>query len=77
MKEKDKQSITEQFQKITFYYSILSDPVKKARYDLTGDLTSEPCLKGDASWDDYFKELWNGVVNEESIKEYEQRYKGN
>jgi DnaJ family protein C protein 9 len=72
--------MTEQFQKISFYYSILSDPAKKTRYDQTGIIESNDAsledLKGDATWGDYFKELWMGVVNEQTIKEYEQRYKG-
>ncbi|KAI7852126.1 hypothetical protein BDC45DRAFT_444557 [Circinella umbellata] len=74
--DQEKQNATEQFQQLGIAYSILSDPAKKSLYDTTGSISQDDSLKGDKSWNDYFKELWDGIVNEETINEFASKYKG-
>ena len=33
-------------------------------------------MKSEADWNAYFRELWTGVLNEDTIKEFEKTYKG-
>ncbi|KAJ3228221.1 hypothetical protein HK099_005231 [Clydaea vesicula] len=67
---------TEKFQKISLYYQILSDPIKRANYDKTGSIKNLEDDFSEKDWNAYFKELWSGLVNEESINKYEERYIG-
>ncbi|KAI9009733.1 DnaJ domain-containing protein, partial [Gaertneriomyces semiglobifer] len=68
---------TQRFQRILKYYEILSDPTKRERYDQTGSIDDESySLPPDAgSWGAYFRDLWSGIVNEETIAEFAKDYK--
>lgn len=68
---------TQQFQLVGFAYSILNDPAKRKHYDVTGSLDGDDSfLSGDKDWTDYFKELWQGVVSEETIVAHASKYQG-
>lgn len=74
--DEEKQQATQTFQQIGLAYSILSDPAKKSTYDRTGRISAQGGLEGDKDWTAYFKELWTGVVNEETIKAQTEKYQG-
>ncbi|TPX65601.1 hypothetical protein SpCBS45565_g05077 [Spizellomyces sp. 'palustris'] len=77
--EEEKAAATAKFQEIAVWYKVLSDPVKRKRYDQTGELGESDDLfgdKGDATWDEYFRQLWDGLVTKESIEEFAKTYKG-
>ncbi|KAJ8326294.1 hypothetical protein QVD99_003400 [Batrachochytrium dendrobatidis] len=73
----EQQEAKEKFQKLSTAYAILSDPSRRARYDATGSLDDSILnLKDDnVSWDTFFREIWSGVVNEQSIQDYKIKYK--
>ncbi|KAI9301631.1 hypothetical protein BJ944DRAFT_290788 [Cunninghamella echinulata] len=73
--EKQKEIATHEFQLIGLAYSILSDKGKKANYDRTGSLKEESWLNEDKDWNDYFKALWTGVVNDSTITTHLKAYK--
>lgn len=62
------------FQEIAFAYAILSDDVRRRRYDTTGSL--EEAEDGDFDWKEWFSELWNGVVSGDTIREFKEKYQG-
>lgn len=73
--EEEKQKANESFQNLGMAYAVLSDPKRKARYDRTGSI-EEGEFDGDKDWNAYFKELWTGVVNTETIKAQKLKYQG-
>lgn len=70
----EKQMATEQFQLLGLAYAVLNDPAKKSIYDRTGRVDSDDDSGKD--WNAYFKELWTGVVNEETIEAQKKKYQG-
>ncbi|CAO1637898.1 unnamed protein product [Sympodiomycopsis kandeliae] len=62
------------FQQLNFAYGVLSDEKRRKRYDETGR-TDEPMFMEDGfSWDDYFKEMWQGNVSGSKLDEFKQKY---
>ncbi|CAO3625660.1 unnamed protein product [Cunninghamella blakesleeana] len=74
--QQEKENATYEFQLIGLAYSILGDKNKKKNYDHTGSLEEETWLTEDKDWNDYFKSLWTGVVNEQTIADHLASYKG-
>ncbi|KAI8921923.1 hypothetical protein DFJ77DRAFT_544799 [Powellomyces hirtus] len=77
--EEERVTATQKFQQIASWYQILSDPIKRQRYDETGSLDDNDWVfaeKGDVSWDEFFRSLWTGLVTKETIEEYSAKYKG-
>ncbi|KAI9209216.1 uncharacterized protein BJ171DRAFT_485771 [Polychytrium aggregatum] len=71
------EEVKERFQEISKWYGILSDPVKRKRYDATGIISDKDFnLEDVADWDAYFRNLWGGKVTEEAIDEFAAKYKG-
>ncbi|ORZ33915.1 hypothetical protein BCR44DRAFT_1437293 [Catenaria anguillulae PL171] len=65
------------FQSISLAYSILIDPAKRKRYDLTGRLDSlAPTLGDDDDPAAYFQDLYDSCVTPESIAEFRAEYQG-
>lgn len=64
----------QKFQQIGFAYSVLSDEARRKRYDATGK-TNESMFEQDGfSWDEYFKEMWQGSVSGEKLDEFKKKY---
>ncbi|KAJ4293788.1 hypothetical protein N0V88_005298 [Collariella sp. IMI 366227] len=71
-----KDSAKEQFQRVAFAYAVLSDPVRRKRYDETGS-TSEAVVDSDGfSWSEYYREQYRDAISEEAIKKFAAEYKG-
>jgi len=76
----ERESATARFQQLATWYHILSDPIKRKRYDETGSMDDMETIFGsdkdaDMSWVDFFKSMFEGMVNESSIDEYAQKYR--
>ena len=65
----------QKFQQIGFAYAVLSDEKRKKRYDDTGR-TDESFFDGEADWNAYFKELWEGEVNQKTLDDFVKTYQG-
>ncbi|KAG6139327.1 hypothetical protein E4U34_006097 [Claviceps purpurea] len=64
------------FQQIAFSYAILSDPVRRKRYDTTGS-TSEAIVDADGfNWSDYFREQFKDSISADAIQKFADKYKG-
>ncbi|CAG8976074.1 hypothetical protein HYALB_00002352 [Hymenoscyphus albidus] len=63
------------FQEVAFAYAILSDPVRRKRYDVTGS-TSESIDIDGFSWSEYYSEQFRDVITSESIATFSKGYKG-
>jgi DnaJ family protein C protein 9 len=75
VEESGKDAATQQFQKIQFAYTILSDEQRKVKYDRTGSTKEATELDDeDFSWKDFFDGL-NEKVNEDAINQFKKEYK--
>jgi len=69
----DRGGSKEEFQKISEYYNILSDPHKRKLYDQTGEIN--PTLSDEyASWEEYFALLYKRVTTNDILK-FSKEYK--
>lgn len=75
--EQDIAEANEKFQAIGLAYAVLKDDKRKERYDRTGS-TDEAGddAKTEAEWKEYFKELWTGEVNAQTLDEFKANYQG-
>jgi len=71
-----KEEAKAKFQQIAFAYALLSDPVRRKRYDDTGSTSEAVVETEDFSWADYFREQYADVISEEAIKQFAAQYKG-
>jgi DnaJ family protein C protein 9 len=63
------------FQEIAFAYAVLSDPVRRKRYDVTGS-TAESIDFDDFSWSEFYEEQFRDVVTRDAIEKFAKSYKG-
>lgn len=54
---------------------MLKDQERRERYDQTGR-TDEGGTRSEEGWREYFKELWKGEVNAETLEEFRTKYQG-
>lgn len=73
--EEDKEAANRRFHQISFAYTVLSDEKRRKRFDETGR-TDESFFEGEADWNAYFKELWQGEVNGQTLDDFVKSYKG-
>ena len=76
VKTADRQEATTQFQQLSLYYGILSDPQRRKRYDETGSIqhAQELFEKGDdVSWTDFFREMFD-TIDQEKIQKFKENY---
>lgn len=71
----EKEKNIKRFHQISFAYTVLSDEKRKERFDKTGR-TDESFFDGEADWNAYFKELWQGEVNGKTLDDFVKSYKG-
>ncbi|KAG9290908.1 hypothetical protein G9A89_011058 [Geosiphon pyriformis] len=75
--QEERENATRKFQSLSFAYAVLNDPVKRKRYDKTGETDALQSLaEGEESLEAFFQELWKGVVNATSIEEFRGEYQG-
>lgn len=76
MSEDQKQKAHETFQSIAFAYAVLSDPIRRKRYDETGS-TSESIVDSDGfSWSDFYREQFRDTISNNAIEKFAAQYKG-
>ncbi|KAI9151774.1 hypothetical protein HJFPF1_08984 [Paramyrothecium foliicola] len=64
------------FQSIAFAYAVLSDPVRRKRYDTTGS-TSEAIVDSEGfDWSDYYREQFKDAISTDAIEKFAAKYKG-
>lgn len=66
----------EVFQKLTFAYAILSDEIRRQRYDKTGSTRETVFDDDDFDWLTYFKELSKQMVTKKTVEEFKISYQG-
>ncbi|KAE8444068.1 hypothetical protein EG329_000936 [Mollisiaceae sp. DMI_Dod_QoI] len=62
------------FQEIAFAYAVLSDSIRRKRYDTTGS-TSESIDFDDFSWSEFYSEQFKDVVTSDAIEAFSKQYK--
>ncbi|KAG0210355.1 hypothetical protein BGX28_009407 [Mortierella sp. GBA30] len=80
--DSERDQATARFQRLGFAYAVLGNPQRRRVYDETGDVSEDGITGGFGAqgqaaggWDAYFRELWSGIVNESTIKEFERTYR--
>lgn len=70
------EDVNQQFQKIGFAYAVLSDEVRRRKFDSTGSTRELMFGEGqdDFDWNEYFKTLWTGEVSRQSLDDFKQKY---
>lgn len=63
------------FQEIAFAYAVLSDPLRRKRYDATGSTAESIESSDDFSWSEFYRSQFADIVTSESIEKFAQSYK--
>ncbi|SGZ22507.1 BQ5605_C022g09498 [Microbotryum silenes-dioicae] len=65
------------FQRISYAYNVLKDEKRRKRYDDTGRTDEGRGIeRSEDEWREYFKELWTGQINAETIDQFKKEYQG-
>lgn len=63
------------FQSVAFAYAVLSDPIRRKRYDTTGS-TSESIVDSEGfSWSDFYNEQYKDAISDDAIETFARKYK--
>lgn len=71
-----KENAHTQFQEIAFAYAVLSDPIRRKRYDSTGSTAESIAVGDDFCWSEFYREQFADVVTSEAIEKFSKSYKG-
>ncbi|KAH6680304.1 putative DnaJ like protein subfamily C member 9 [Halenospora varia] len=63
------------FQEVAFAYAVLSDPIRRKRYDVTGSTAESVDIDG-FSWSEFYSEQFRDVITSEAIEIFSRGYKG-
>ncbi|TVY27633.1 putative J domain-containing protein [Lachnellula hyalina] len=64
------------FQEVAFAYAVLSDPVRRKRYDATGSTSESVDMDDGFSWAEFYSEQFRDVITADSIEVFSRGYKG-
>lgn len=64
----------QKFQEIAFAYALLADPVRRKRYDTTGN--TKEGLEDGFDWKEWFSQMWDDVVTGDTVKQFKETYQG-
>ncbi|KAK4705713.1 hypothetical protein P7C70_g485, partial [Phenoliferia sp. Uapishka_3] len=72
------QAANDTFQQVGFAYAVLKDVNRRAVYDKSGRTDGQEGAEArtEDEWRAYFKELWSGEVNANTIEEFTKAYQG-
>ncbi|PLW49679.1 hypothetical protein PCASD_02258 [Puccinia coronata f. sp. avenae] len=77
--DEEKDEARRNFDRIGLAYKILADGTLRQRYDSTGTIDPNPSfldgLEDQDGWSAYFKDLWSGEVNAQTIEEFANKYR--
>jgi DnaJ family protein C protein 9 len=71
-----KDEATTKFQEIAFAYAVLSDPIRRKRYDVTGSTAESLSIDQDFSFADFYSEQFRDIVTSDAIEAFSKTYKG-
>lgn len=71
--DEERERFTQEFQKVAFAYSILSDTKRRKRYDTTGSV--ENIDLDDANFQDLFSQMCKTEITEEMIEQDKKEYR--
>jgi DnaJ family protein C protein 9 len=71
-----KDEATTKFQEIAFAYAVLSDPIRRKRYDVTGSTAESLSIDQDFSWASFYDEQFRDIVTSDAIEAFSKAYKG-
>jgi DnaJ family protein C protein 9 len=63
------------FQELAFAYAILSDPIRRKRYDVTGSTSESLEADVDFSWSDFYRSQYADIVTPDAIEKFSKQYK--
>ncbi|KAJ9151113.1 DnaJ domain-containing protein [Pleurostoma richardsiae] len=64
------------FQAIAFAYAVLSDPVRRKRYDATGSTSESIVDADDFNWSEFYREQFRDAISADAIEKFAKKYKG-
>ncbi|KAG0648939.1 putative J domain-containing [Hyphodiscus hymeniophilus] len=64
------------FQELAFAYAVLSDPIRRKRYDVTGSTSESLQADGDFSWSDFYRSQYADIVTPDAIETFSKQYRG-
>ncbi|KUJ21742.1 DnaJ domain-containing protein [Mollisia scopiformis] len=73
--EDKKEEAHAKFQEIAFAYAVLSDPIRRKRYDVTGSTSESIDIDDDFSWAEFYSEQFRDIITPDAIDAFAKQYK--